>query len=108
VFAGGHVGAIKASRTGYERGSTAAISATMAAAATLSGRRRRGSRSDRQRGNSRDDENLSHDRSPSQCVIARRVAISGSKRDPISTGGTGERSFAAVPPPPGGAQAGNE
>jgi hypothetical protein len=89
VFAGGHIGTIEAARTGCERGSSAAISATVSAAFTLSGRGRYRSRTDRQRSKGRNNENLSHERSPSQCVIAHRFASSGLKRDPALTGEAG-------------------
>ncbi|MSO66877.1 MAG: hypothetical protein EXR03_06685 [Pseudolabrys sp.] len=104
VFAGDHVGTIEASLTGFKRGSPAAISA----AAALSGRGRRGSRSGSERSKGRNDKNLSHDCPLSQCVIARRFVISGLKRNPGSTAKAGERSSLMAPPPQGGAQAVNE
>jgi len=67
------VGTIKASRTGRERRSAATLSAT----STLSGRRRYGSGSNSQRGKGRNDENPSHDRPPSRCVIAAGLSFPG-------------------------------
>jgi hypothetical protein len=77
VSAGGHIGTIKAARTGCERGRPAAISAAVSAAFTLSGCSRHGAGSDSQRGKGRNDENLSHDRPPSRCVIAAGLSFPG-------------------------------
>jgi hypothetical protein len=94
VFAGGHVGTIKAARAGCGRERIAAIS--VSAAFTLSGRGRYRSRSDRQRSKGRNNGNLSHERSPSQCVIAHRFVISGLMRDRVLTGETNEGSFSGA------------